>query len=366
MSTNNADAIIFNGTKKPLEKKNFPLSSEIGDNEVIVEISLTTVCGSDVHTWLGHRPFPTPCILGHEMVGKVIKLGACVKNDFSGNKLNEGDRIVWSMTVCCKECFFCKHNLPQKCTKLFKYGHEKSDVSPFFSGGFAEYIILKESSDIFKIPDELSNEEVSPLMCAGACVLNGLNLAEFADCNHLVVQGCGALGLYACAFGKALGAKKIIAIDRNESRLDFAKEFGADYTILVNNNSESIEQVKKITKDQGVDYVVEVTGDPNVINPGIEMLRVGGKYILLGAIYPGSDFTVDSSKIIRNAIKIIGLHNYSPKYLKDAMNLVKQSKNKYPFKKLVGPNFDFSVQGVENAFKSLDSKKSLRPSIIPS
>ena len=201
MSTNNADAIIFNGTKKPLEKKNFPLASDIGDNEVIVEISLTTVCGSDVHTWLGHRPFPTPCILGHEMVGKVIKLGACVKNDFSGNKLNEGDRIVWSMTVCCKECFFCKHNLPQKCTKLFKYGHEKSDVSPFFSGGFAEYIILKESSDIFKIPDELSNEEVSPLMCAGACVLNGLNLAEFTDCNHLVVQGCGALGLYACAFG---------------------------------------------------------------------------------------------------------------------------------------------------------------------
>ena len=73
-----------------------------------------------------------------------------------------------------------------------------------------------------------------------------------------------------------------------------------------------------------------------------------------------------SSKIIRNAIKIIGLHNYSPKYLKDAMNLVKQLKNKYPFKKIVGPNFDFSVQGVENAFKSLDSKKSLRPSIIPS
>ena len=75
MESNEGNAIVFNGSKLPLEKKEFTLNNDIGEDDAIVEITLSTVCGSDVHTWLGHRPFPTPCILGHEMVGKIITLG---------------------------------------------------------------------------------------------------------------------------------------------------------------------------------------------------------------------------------------------------------------------------------------------------
>ena len=74
--------IIFNGKNKPFEEKTFELNQNISQDQVLVKITLSTVCGSDVHTWLGDRPFPTPCVLGHEMVGKIVKLGNNVKEDF--------------------------------------------------------------------------------------------------------------------------------------------------------------------------------------------------------------------------------------------------------------------------------------------
>ena len=366
MSSSDGTAIIFNGAGMPFEETKFPLTKNLGEHEILVRISLSTVCGSDLHTWQGHRSIPTPCILGHEMVGKIVEFGNSVNSDYNGDKLAKGDRIVWSMIVYCNNCFFCNNNIPQKCTQLFKYGHEKSNEEPYFTGGFAKYIILKENSAVFKIPNELSDEEVSPLMCAGACILNGFQTANFSDCDFLIVQGCGALGIYACAFGKELGAKTIIAMDLNQSRLDMAKQFGADYVINSSKSSEEIfEDINNITNGKGADYVIEVTGDPSVINLGIKFLRIGGKYLLLGAIYPGNKVTIDSSDVITKCIQLFGVHNYNHENLKHSIELVLKTRSKYPFKKLVGPKYDLTKEGVENAFKSLESKESFRPAIIP-
>lgn len=360
---NESKVIIFNGTGKPFEQKSIKINDSIQENQILVEITLSTICGSDVHTWLGHRSFPTPCVFGHEMVGKIIQLGKNIQKDFVGKNLNLGDRVTWSMTVGCSNCFFCKKGIPQKCIHLFKYGHEHNDTNPFPAGGLSQYVLLKENTAIFKIPDDLTDEEVSPLMCAGACVLNGLDLANFSECEFLIVQGCGALGMYACAFGKALGAKNIIAIDKIQSRLDFAKKFGADYTLIYKDHDEMIKEIEKITDGKNADYVVEVTGDPGIIELGLKSLRVGGKYILLGALYPGSNFTVDSSEIIRNAIQIIGLHNYSHEFLGKSIELVSKTKSKFPYHEMVGPIFELSKSDVETAFHSLDTKKSIRPGI---
>ena len=360
------NAIVFSGVGKPLEEKNYPIMDNLDENEAIVEISLSTVCGSDVHTWLGHRPFPTPCILGHEMVGKIIKLGKNLTHDFLNNELSIGDRITWSMTASCGECYFCKiANLPQKCVKLFKYGHATSNQFPHFTGGFAKFVKLVNGSYIFKIPSDLSDKEVVPLMCAGATITSGLDAVNFKPCDYVVVQGCGALGLYACAFSKQLGCKTVIALDNDQNRLELSKEFGADILINVNTEKDIISKIQNITKTRGVDYVIEVTGNPNVIPDGIKFLRIGGSYILLGAIYPGSKITLDSSEILTKCLNISGMHNYAPIHLKNTIELVQQSKEKYPYEKIVGPNFEFSKDGLEEAFNSLNSKDSLRPSITP-
>ncbi len=366
MNSNEGNAIVFNGSKLPLEKKEFTLNENIGNDDAIVEITLSTVCGSDVHTWLGHRPFPTPCVLGHEMVGKIIAMGKNLTTDYTGQELQIGDKVVWSMTVGCGECFFCKKKLPQKCTKMFKYGHVKSDEQPHFTGGFAKYVQLKKGSYIFKVSPELTDEEVAPLMCAASTITSGLDYGDFHECDYVIIQGCGALGMYACAFTKQLGGKKIIAIDIMNDRLELAKQFGADYTINPKDVGENLtDEIMKVTENRGADVIIEITGEPSVIKEGIQMIRVGGTYILLGAIYPNNHVTLDSSDIITKCLKIVGMHNYHPEHLKTAIDLVLKTKEKYPYKKLVGPNFEFSAKGLEDAFKSLDSKQSLRPAINP-
>ncbi len=366
MSPITGKSILFNGAGKSLEEKEFTLPEKLGEHEAIVEISISTVCGSDVHTWLGHRPFPTPCIMGHEMVGKIIKLGTKLTHDFLDNKLSIGDRITWSMTASCGDCYYCKiANLPQKCTNLFKYGHVKSDEPNNFSGGYAKFVKIVNGSYIFKIPDDLSDKEVVPLMCAGATISSGLDAVNFSQCDYVVVQGCGALGLYACAFSKELGTKTVIAIDIEKQRLELSKEFGADIVINPNIEKDVTSKIQEITEGRGADYVIEVTGNPNVISNGIEFLRIGGSYILLGAIYPGNKVTIDSSAIITKCLNISGMHNYGPIHLKNTIDLVRQSKNKYPYEKIVGPTFEFSKDGLEKAFNSLNSKESLRPAIIP-
>ena len=270
------------------------------------------------------------------------------------------------MTASCGNCYYCKiAKLPQKCVKLFKYGHVCSDKSPHFTGGYAKFVKIVSGSYIFKIPNDLSDKEVVPLMCAGATITSGLDAVNFSQCDYVVVQGCGALGLYACAFSRELGAKTIIAIDIEQNRLELAREFGADYIINPNEEKDIINKIKEITENRGADYVIEVAGTPDVINDGIKFLRIGGTYILLGAIYPGNNFTVDSSEIITKCINISGRHNYDAIHLKNAINIVQKSKEKFPYEKIVGPIFEFSKEGLEDAFNSLNSKKSLRPVIIP-
>ena len=357
------NAIIFSGVGKPLEEKILTINDELDENEAIVKISIATVCGSDVHSWLGHRSFPTPCILGHEIVGIITKLGKNLTHDFLNNPLSVGDRITWSMTASCGECFNCKTaKLPQKCIKLFKYGHVSSND---FTGGFAKFVKILKGSFIFKIPSDLSDKEVVPLMCAGATITSGLDAVNFKSCDYVVVQGCGALGLYACAFSKQLGCKTVIALDNDQPRLELSKEFGADILINVNIEKDVVSKIKDITETRGADYVIEVTGDPNVISDGTKFLRIGGSYALLGAIYPGNKITLDSSVILTKCLNISGMHNYAPIHLKNAIELVQQSKNKYPYEKIVGPTFEFSKDGLEKAFNSLNSKESLRPAIIP-
>jgi putative phosphonate catabolism associated alcohol dehydrogenase len=357
------NAIVFSGVGKPLEEKNYPIMDNLDENEAIVEISLSTVCGSDVHTWLGHRSFPTPCILGHEMVGTIIKLDKNLTHDFLNNQLSVGDRITWSMTASCGDCYYCKTvKLPQKCIKLFKYGHVSGNE---FTGGYAKFVKILKGSFIFKIPSNLSDKEVVPLMCAGATITSGLDAANFKSCDYVVVQGCGALGLYACAFAKQLGCKTVISIDKNQHRLELSKEFGADILINTSIEKDIISKIQNITKGNGADYAIEVTGDPTVISDGIGFLRIGGSYILLGAIYPGNKITLDTSAIITKCLNISGMHNYAPIHLKNAIELVQQSKEKYPYEKIVGPNFPFTKDGLEEAFNSLNSKESLRPSITP-
>ena len=368
MSSQTGKVVFFMGVGKPLELREFPLPDKLEPGAILVKTTMATVCGSDYHSWRGRRPFPTPAVLGHEGLGTIAQLGSGVDRDTAGKPISKGDRITWTIMANCGNCYFCRiKDLPQKCLNLFKYGHVKSDTPPYFMGTFGEYVYVKPGTGIFKVPDDMTDEETAPLMCAAATVAGGLDRVGVQPGDNIVIQGAGMLGLYASAIAKEKGAKQVIMIDILDKRLEMAKEFGSDECINASQlgDEDLVNQVKELTNGFGADLMIEVTGFAKVIPLGVKMLRIGGCYLLHGSVYPNDNFTLDSHDLIIKCLTVVGLHNYASIHLGQALDIVYKSRNKYPYKKLVGPRFPLTVEGVTAAMGSLEKRESIRPIVVP-
>ena len=368
MSLGTGKVVLFTGVGEPLEEAEFPLPEELEPGAVLVRTSIATVCGSDMHSWRGRRPFPTPSVLGHEGIGVIVRLGRDITSDAAGSPLSIGDRITWSIMANCGNCYFCRMTeLPQKCQNLFKYGHDKSDVPPYFMGTFGEYVYLKPGTGLFKVPADMTDEEASPLMCAAATVTGGLDRIGMRVGDTVVIQGAGMLGLYAAAFAKEQGAGQVIVIDILDKRLELAKEFGADVCFNAGRCADQtlIDNVHDLTGGIGADLVVEVSGYAKVVPLGAKLLRTGGRYLMQGAVYPDDSFTLESHDVIIKCLTIKGLHNYHSKYLGRAMSLVHNSRSRYPYGKLSGPGFPLTAEGVTNALEALENRTAIRPIVKP-
>ncbi len=368
MSSERSKAILFRGAGKPFELCDFPLPSCVEAGAVLVRTRMATVCGSDLYTWLGKRSFPVPSILGHEIVGNIVALGDDVERDTNGNCVTTGDRITWTIMSNCGTCLFCRmKELPQKCIKPFKYGHVRSDLPPHLTGGFAEYVYLRPGTCFFKIPDDMEDAEVAPLMCAASTVTAGYDVVRPDTGENIVIQGAGMLGHYAMAMARERTPNHLIVMDVKDERLRTAEEFGADivFNLQKCGTNEAVREIMDCTGGVGADLVIEVSGDPSVINLGINMLRSGGRYLLLGAILSNSYFEIDSHDLITKCLTLTGIHNYDAKHLGKALAFVNATRSRYPYKKLVGDRFALTTDGLSKAMKSLESGSSLRPAIVP-
>jgi len=145
-----------------------------------------------------------------------------------------------------------------------------------------------------------------------------------------------------------------------------AEKFGADIIINLEKlgKEKEVQTVMNCIGSLGADLIFEVYGNPDSITPGVKMLRPGGRYLLLGALYPDSKFKIDRHDIITKYLRLTGMHNYDAKHLGTALDFVHATKDKYPFKKLVGPQFPLTVDGLSQAMKSIESGTSIRPAIL--
>jgi putative phosphonate catabolism associated alcohol dehydrogenase len=360
-----AKAAVFSGPGKPFEIREFPLP-EVGPGAILAKVRMSTICGSDLHTWQGKRSAPVPIILGHEISGEVKELGEGVEKDLTGNPLAVGDRITWTIMASCGKCYYCRiKQIPQKCIHLYKYGHESCQEPPHLNGGLAEYIYIKPGTGVFKIPDELSDEEVTPINCALATMVNGLETIKVEFGDNVVIQGAGMLGINAVALLKNRGAGRIIVLDKVTHRLNLAGAFGADYTINVGNKSadEICRKIKDLTSGRGADLVIEVSGVPSVIPQGIEMLRIGGKYLIVGTVFPDAKFTLDGYLMTTKMVTIKGIHNYDACHLGKALNFIIKAHHKYPFKKLI--THQFNLNEINKAFNVSAEQRTVRVAVSP-
>jgi L-iditol 2-dehydrogenase len=328
-----------------------------GPDEILVRITLACICGSDLHMWRGEVPWfqRAPGIQGHEMTGRVAKLGQNRRRDSLGNELREGDRIAYSYFIPCGECWACMTGVTGCPNRYRTRNTITADDAPHFLGAYAEYYVLKPGQWIFKVPDDLPDELVAPVNCALSQVVYGLNQIGIWLSDTVVIQGAGGLGIYACALAKDMGASRVIAIDAVPERLELAGRFGADETINLRElttKEERVARVKELTKGVGADLTVEVVGVAGVVQEGLEMTRVGGRYLWMGNIVPGAKAEIVPHDAVRQPKTIKGVLAYDQWVIPRALDWVARAKERYPFDDLVGARFP--LEQINQAFEQAE------------
>jgi len=315
---------VFHGSGQPFQFVERIFDVPLGHGECLVEIALATVCGSDLHTIDGRRAEPTPCVLGHEGVGRIVAVGHGREAGWIGR------RVTWTLADNCGVCRACRDwSLPQKCERLFKYGHAPLTDGSGFNGTYASHVVLRAGTTIFPLPDEVTDEMAAPANCALATMVAATEPLA-AGGKTAVIQGGGLLGLLGCALLRQKGWERVLVVDTNSARLDLAPAFGGE---------PARDSARALVGSGSVDAVIETAGKAGVIAEGIELLRPGGRYQLVGLVHPDSRLELTGEIIIRKCLTIQGTHNYAPGHLALAVEFLRHQGRSLPWPRLVSPPF---------------------------
>jgi putative phosphonate catabolism associated alcohol dehydrogenase len=335
-------AMVWQGEGRPHEPIAVP-GVCLGAGELLVEVELATVCGSDVHTVLGHREAATPVILGHEQVGRVVAVGAGA-TAASGTPIVAGMRVVWSVTVSCGQCDRCERGLSQKCRSLAKYGHDRVHRGWELSGGFASHVQVRAGSTVVLLDENMPAEVAAPASCATATVVAALEAASASiplAGATVLVTGAGMLGLTATAMATDAGATVIVSdpvAARRSAALGFGAASVADPSVghLAVTGLGGVLTAVATTGAAEPLIVLEMSGAPAAVRAALRVVGVGGVVVLVGSVSPGGEIGLDPEVLVRNHLTLRGVHNYSGRHLEQAVEYLSGAWRCYPFAALVG------------------------------
>jgi alcohol dehydrogenase len=265
-------ALVYHGPGKKAWEE-VPMPTIVADTDAIVRVDAVTICGTDLHILKGDVPAVTDGrILGHEAVGTVEAVGSGVKN------LKAGDRVLVSCITACGACRFCREARYGQCL-----GGGGWILGHLIDGTQAEFVRVPfADTSTYPVPDGVSDEQV--LMVADILptgyevgVLNG----KVAPGDVVAVVGAGPIGLAAIMGARLFSPSHIVAIDLATSRLEAAKQFGAD--VVVNPTTENaLEVVQGLTDGLGADVSIEAVGTPAAFELTVSLARAGGHIANIG------------------------------------------------------------------------------------
>ena len=267
-------ALMFHGPGK-IALENVPIP-RAGAGEVVIRVTLTTICGTDLHILKGEYPVKPGLIIGHGPVGVIHEIGEGV----TGYQV--GDRVLVGAITPCGQCNFCLGGNWSQCGGAiggWKFGNT-------IDGAQAEYLRVPHAqANLAKIPNDLTDEQVVLLADIAS---TGISAAESADLqigDTVAVFAQGPIGLCATAGAKLKGASLIITVESDPVRIKMAKRMGAD-VVLDFKKQDVVEEIKRITGGRGVDVAIEALGTQATFESALRVLRPGGTLSSLG-VYSG-------------------------------------------------------------------------------
>ena len=343
--------MVFHGPDRSFTFEEVPLP-EPGFGQILVRNEYTTLCRSDLNTFAGKRTEKTPTILGHEVVGRVQKLGTgAPPSDLRGAELRVGDRITWGIYASDPESPLSKLGIPQKAPGLFKYGHERLEPGSHLHGGLAEHCLLRAHTPIVRVDLPIPLPVLALVNCAVATVAGSLRLAGGVAGQNVLVAGAGMLGILACAMSRVAGARRVVALDIDATRVETARSFGADAGVRLESGVEDLRAgLGDALAGEAITVALDYSGVPATMERLLSVLGIGGTLVLVGATYPQRPIAIDAERMVRNLHTLRGLHNYNAQDFLVAVDFLERHHGNFPFADLVHDRFTLDDVGEAFAY----------------
>ncbi|QGN49292.1 zinc-dependent dehydrogenase [Micromonospora sp. WMMD558] len=285
-----------------------------GPGEVRIRVRNCSTCGTDVKIWrFGHHHIDPPRVMGHEIAGEIVDIGADVTD------WRPGDRVQVIAAIPCGRCDQCRRGRMTVCPNQESIGYH-------YEGGFAQYMVVPAKvlsvDGLNRIPDGVSFAEASvaePL----ACVLNGQELARVGAGDDVVVIGSGPIGCLHVRLARARGAARVTLVDLNRDRLDLAAALVAPDATVCAAENDPVDAVLKATDGAGADVVITAAASGAAQEQALQMVGRQGRISFFGGLPKDRPvIAVDANLVHYRELTIVGANGSSPAHNKAALQLI--------------------------------------------
>ena len=322
-----------------MELREFPLP-EIGDNDGLLLVERVGVCGSDPGIFkgkAGRAPRPYPLILGHEIVGRIHRVGAQAASRWG---VREGERVVVEYAFGCGECPACQAGRYTLCHRNYCYGSMIGcSDPPHLFGAYADYLYLPSRAMVHRIGEDLSPEEG---VLIGAVLGNAVRwLTRIGQCRMgqaVAVVGPGQQGMAATVVAKESGAGPIMVVGlaRDKGRLELCRKLGADI-LVCSDEVDPVVVLREATAGHMADLVMEVTGQASGAALALDLAGVGATVVLPGLYGISTQVPLPLDKAVFRELRLLGAFSQDFASVEAAIELAR--RRRYPIQEMISHRF---------------------------
>jgi len=323
---------------------------DIGPEEGLLQVEMVGICSTDIKIYQGKiTTYPLPLIMGHEMVGRIAKIGPRAAESWG---VKPGDRVVLEASTSCGACEACLTGSYRFCRNPLGYGLKTScDTPPHLWGAYSRYMYIAPGSVVFPIRESVSLKTATLItgVIANAvqwvCLLGKIKVGD-----TVLIQGMGVQGLGAIVAAREAGASKIFisGLSGDQDRFDLALQLGA-HQLINADTDDPVGTIADQTASRGVDLVLDVTGNPASISLALETVRKQGTVVEAGLIGGNTEVPIILDRIMQKEIRLQGAR--SKGYQATAAAVAIAESGKYPLEQIVTAEFPLTActQAIETA-----------------